>query len=361
MGISDLRAQIDGIDDRLLQLLQERAEVAAQIAQYKKTQGSALFHDPERERYLLARVAKKGAGRFPLAAIRAVFREVMSGCLSVEEPLGVGFLGPEGTFSHMAARHLFGLAARYRETPSIEGVFDSVERGAATYGVVPVENSTAGCISNTLDALWEGSLLIRQELVLAVSHCLLGHSNGLSAVERVYSHPHALSQCRLWLAQHVPAAKWVHTSSTAAAAQEAKNDPAGAAIGSQLCSELYGLPLLREHIQDRPENATRFLVIGKADSPKSGDDKTTVAFSVRDERGALRQVLEVFERAEINLSRIESRPSGVRAWAYVFFADISGHREDERVAAAIEKLKGQCATVKVLGSYPRYRDGVVAG
>ena len=353
--LDELRRRIDALDDRVVDLLAERAELADAAAAAKRAAGLASMHDPERERRVLDRLAERGAGRFPRDSVRAVFREVMSGCLALEQPLAVAFLGPEGTFSHMAARHLFGLAARYREATSIEGVFDAVARGNAAAGVVPLENSTEGSVTFTLDALLEGSLLIRQELVLDVSHCLLGRADGLSTIERVYSHPQALAQCRVWLARHLPHAQVVQTSSTAAAAREALADPTAAAVASRLASELYGLAILRERIHDRPENATRFVVVGTSDAKRTGDDKTTLAFSLNDERGALRRVLEVFDAASLNLTRIESRPSRQRPWEYVFLADLEGHRDDASVAEAVRALGERCAMVRVLGSYPRFR------
>ncbi len=353
MSLTDLRARIDSLDDRVLALLSERAEVVEQVGQLKRQGDAPHFHDPERERRVLDRLIEQGAGKFPPQAIRAVFREVMSGCLSLEQPQEVAFLGPEGTFTHMAARHLFGLLARYREAITIDGVFDAVRAGGAAYGVVPIENSTEGPVTHSVDALIEGGLLIRQELVQDVSHCLLGRGAGLSAVERVYSHPQALAQCRGWLAKNLPEAHLLQTPSTAAAAQKVDGDDRAAAIASLLAADLYGIPVLRERIQDRPENATRFLVIAKQDAPRTGDDKTTVAFSVHDERGALRQALAVFEEAQINLSRIESRPGRHKPWDYVFVVDLIGHREDPGVARAIDRLRAHGEMVKVLGSYPR--------
>lgn len=360
MPLDDLRKKIDDLDDAILAILEQRTHVVDDIAAEKRRVGAASFHDPERERKLLDRVAAKGAGRFPREAIRAVFREIMSGCLSLEQPMKVAFLGPEGTFSHMAARHLFGLAARYREATTIEGVFDSVRRGHSDCGVVPIENSTEGAVTFTLDALLEGDVAIRQELVLGISHCLLGRATDLADVARVYSHPQALAQCRGWLGKFLPGAELVQTPSTSAAAREAQADDAAAAIASRLAGELYGLPVLRERIQDRVENATRFVVIGKGDAPRTGDDKTTLAFSVRDEAGALKRVLELFDAHGINLSRIESRPSQKRQWEYVFTTDLRGHRDDPNVAAALAELEARCATVQVLGSYAACRH-VVAG
>jgi chorismate mutase/prephenate dehydratase len=351
--LSELRVEIDALDDRLLALLEERARVVDEVGLAKRAKGQTVFHDPVRERQVLDRLCARGAGRFPADAIRAVFREVMSACLSLEEPVRVAFLGPEGTFSHVAAREVYGLFARYREATTIDGVFDAVRRGAADFGVVPLESSSEGAVTFTLDALLDGDLLIRQEVVVDVTQCLLGTAAGLTAVERVHGHAQALAQCRLWLARHLPAAAIVQTPSTAAAAREALADPAAAAVASRLAGDIFGLPVLREQIDDRPENATRFVVVAKADAPPTGRDRTTIAFSVRDEHGALRRALAIFDDAAINLSHIESRPSRQRSWDYVFLADFEGHRADANVAAALAKLGEQCAMVRVLGSYPR--------
>jgi chorismate mutase/prephenate dehydratase len=299
-------------------------------------------------------LASKAGGRFPREAIRAVYREVMSACLALQEPVKVGFLGPAGTFTHAAAREMFGLAARYSEAATMHGVIDAVMKGDCVFGVVPIENSTEGSVPAAIDALIEGDVLIRREFVLEVTQCLLTRASGLTEIERVYSHPQALGQCRQWLAQSLASAQLVQTPSTSAAAREAAADAAGAAIGSRLAGELYGLPVLREGVQDRLDNVTRFVVIGKEDAPPSGNDRTTICFSVKDGRGALRRVLEVFDDAEINLSRIESRPSRQKAWDYVFLADFDGHREDPAVKKTLAELATRCPMVRHLGSYARY-------
>lgn len=334
-------------------MLGHRANVAREIAAVKRAAKAAVFHDPERERLVLERLVRHGAGNFPPDAIRAVFREIMSACLSVEEPLRVAYLGPEGTFSQMAARHLFGLQARYRECATIEAVFEAVESRDATYGVVPFENSTEGAVSMTSDALLEGNLLVRQEYVLPIAHCLLSRASTLSAIGTVYSHPQALGQCRLWIAKHLPRAQVVQTTSTAAAAREAHADDRAAAIGADLAAEIHDLRIMRSNIQDRPENATRFVVISHRDAPPTGRDRTTLAFGVAHEKGALRRVLSVLEAHKVNLTRIESRPNRKRAWSYVFLVDVEGHRSDPALEKAIAAAERCTEFVKVVGSYPR--------
>jgi chorismate mutase / prephenate dehydratase len=355
--LDDLRTQIDAIDEAILELLERRANVAEQAAQAKREAGASSFYDPERERAVLERLAQRGAGKFPSQAIGPVFREIMSGCLSLQTPITVVFLGPEGGFSHMAARHLFGLAARYREAGTIQGVFDAVRRGDAISGVVPLENSAEGSNTHTLDALVEGDLFIRQELVLEASQCLISRAGELSSIQRVYAHPQVLAECQLWLARNLAGVQFIHTSSTSAAAREALVDERAAAIGTRLAAELFGLGIVTERIQDRAESATRFVIIARDDAPRTGADKTTLAFSLHDAgaRGALKRALEVFDEEGINLSRIESRPRGTTPWEYVFLVDVEGHRQDPAVASLIQKLATRCGNVKVLGSYPRYR------
>ena len=352
-SLGPARARIDALDTNILELLAERANIAREVAELKRAANVEVFHDPERERQVLDRLVKAGGHRFPPDAIRAVFREVMSACLSVEEPLRVAYLGPEGTFSQLASRKLFGLQARYRECATIEAVFDAVTSNDATYGVVPIENSTEGAVSMTSDALFEGDLLIRQEYILPVSHCLLSRATSLSAINTVYSHPQALAQCRGWIAKHLPRAQVVQTTSTAAAAREAHADDNAAGIGAELAAELHDVPILRANIQDRPENATRFVVLGKEDAPPSGSDRTTLAFGVQHHQGALRKVLTDFEDAGVNLTRIESRPSRKAPWQYVFLVDVEGHRSEPRLANALKAAKKSAAFLKVVGSYPR--------
>jgi len=352
-GLADARVRIDALDDKILDLLARRANVARDIAEAKRAAAIPVFHDPERERRVLERLIDKGGKRFPPDAIRAVFREVMSACLSVEQPLRVAYLGPEGTFTQLAARHLFGLQARYRECATIDAVFEAVGSKDAPYGVVPFENSTEGAVSMTSDALLEGNLMIRQEYILPVTHCLLSHAPSLSQISTVYSHPQALAQCRSWIAKHLPRAQVVQTTSTAAAAREAQSDDHSAAIAAAIAAEIYDLPIVRENIQDRAENATRFVVLAREDAPPTGRDRTTIAFGVADGKGALRRVLTVLEDADVNLTRIESRPSRSRAWVYVFLVDLEGHRSEPAVAAALAAVAKSADFLKVIGSYPR--------
>ena len=265
----------------------------------------------------------------------------------------IAFFGLFGAWTHMAARRVFGSAAEYLENSTIAHVFDAVESAAAAYGVVPIENSTEGGVNQTVDQLLQRDLYVHGEVVLDIAQCLLGQTRELSKISRVASHPQGLAQCRRWLAEHLPHAEQVASLSTTSAAREAAQDPTLAAISSALAGQLHGLHVIREGIQDSAENATRFVVIAKSDAERTGHDKTSLVFSTEHRRGALRQALEIFDEAGINLSRIESRPAPGRRWEYVFLTDLEGHRQDEAVARALKQLESKCAMVRVLGSYPR--------
>jgi len=351
VSLDDLRKRIDELDDAILAALDERARVVADVGRAKRD-AKLPTYDPDRERLILDRLAAR-AGRFPPEAIRAVYREVMSACLALQEPLKIAYMGPEGTFSHAAARSFFGLTATYTETTTIEGVFDAVVRRQAQHGVVPIENSSEGSVAHALDALVDGNLLIQAEFELEVALCLLTRASGLPAIERVYSHPQPLGQCRVWLAKNLAGAQLVQSPSTTAAVREAVADPRAAAVASRLASDLYGVPTLRERIQDHANNVTRFVMVSHEDAPRTGSDKTTLAFSVKDGRGALMRALALFEEEGINLTRIESRPSREKPWDYIFLVDLEGHRTDENLARAITRLGEHSTMVKHLGSYPR--------
>jgi chorismate mutase/prephenate dehydratase len=273
--------------------------------------------------------------------------------LSLTSAGPVAFFGLFGAWTHMAARKVFGPQASYRENATIARVFEAVSSGATEFGVVPIENSTEGGVNQTVDELLTRELRIRGEVVLEIAQCLLGRGRDLSGIERVASHPQGLAQCRHWLSEHLPGAEQIASLSTSAAARDASLDPSMAAISSPLAAELNGLNVIREGIQDSAENATRFLVIAREDAPRTGRDKTSLVFSTAHSRGALRQALEIFDRAGINLSRIESRPAPGRRWEYVFLTDLEGHREDEAVANALRELEEMCSMVRVLGSFPR--------
>ncbi|MEA2624230.1 MAG: chorismate mutase / prephenate dehydratase [Candidatus Binatota bacterium] len=353
-SIERLRGEIDAVDDRLLGLLEERAELAREIGRAKARDG-AVVYVPSREKKILERLTRKRHS-LPENVVRAVFREVISACRSLERPVRVAYLGPEATFSHLAAREQFGANAVLLPVGSIRQIFDEVERGRAEFGVAPIENSTDGSVAHTLDRLLESDLKIAAEICLEVNHCLLSKTGRPEDVRRVLSHPQALAQCRRWLATHHPQATLDETASTARAAEVAAANADAAAIASGMAAEAYDLAILAENIQDYSFNATRFVVVAAEDSPRpSGDDKTSAVFSVRDEVGILHRMLRPFSEHDINLTRIESRPLKGKPWEYVFFLDFLGHRKERRVGRALASLDRICQMLKVLGSYPTWR------
>jgi chorismate mutase / prephenate dehydratase len=352
--IQTLRRRIDGIDDRLLRLLEKRAETARAIGRAKAADGAGVYV-PSREKKILERLIRQRTV-LPAPVVRAVFREVISACRALESGLRVSYLGPEATFSHMAARQHFGAGAIFVPAASIPMVFEDVERGRCDFGLVPIENSTDGVVTYTLDRFLESDLRIAAEICLDVNQCLLARHIDTKKIRRILSHPQGLAQCRRWISTHLPQASHHETASTARAADEAARSDEVAAIASRMAAEVYGLAVLAENIQDVSFNATRFVVIGAEDSGRpSGDDKTSAVFSVRDEVGILHRMLEPFAKHRINLTRIESRPLKGKPWEYVFFVDFLGHRRERRVARALEGLSKRCLMLKVLGSYPVWR------
>jgi chorismate mutase/prephenate dehydratase len=352
-NLGALRASIDRTDDEIMRLLNDRARLVAQVAQLKERQ-NLPFYVPSREKQIVDRLQGANQGPFPTDAIRPVFQEIMSACLSLEQTVRVAYLGPEATFTHMAVKRQFGLSARTVPVGTIAGVFDEVERGSADFGVVPIENSAEGVVTHTLDTFVDSELKIAAEIVMEVSHCLLVRAGLEPAdVERVYSHPQALAQCRRWLGANLPRAVCVEAASTAEAARLARDDARGAAIASELAARLYDLMVARRKLEDMAENRTRFLVIGKRQAQATGRDKTSILFAIKDEAGKLFHVLEPLAKAGLNLSKIESRPSRRRPWEYVFFVDVDGHAADAPLAAVLAEVKGGCELFKILGSYPR--------
>jgi len=277
----------------------------------------------------------------------------VSDAARADTPVRVAYFGPPGTFTHMAARAVMGSAAGYLDRSTIPAVFEAVVGEDAEFGVVPFENSTEGGVTFTLDSLLENDLKIHGEFILDVAQCLVGLSDDLARIQRVYSHPQALAQCRHWLARNLPGAEVIAAPSTSAAAREVASDPSAAAVSSQLAAELSGLKVIRHGIQDREENATRFILLAKHDASPTGFDKTSLFFSTPHERGALRKVLEIFDQEGINLTRIESRPAPKKRWEYVFFVDLEGHRSDLPVKRALDRLGAHCGMLHVIGSYPK--------
>jgi chorismate mutase/prephenate dehydratase len=350
--LANLRIEIDAIDDRILELLNSRATLVKDVGRLKADESSD-FHVPNREREIYERLTAKNEGPFTNEAVRSVFREIISASLALEAPMKVAFLGPKATFSHLAAMQQFGLSAELVPQKSIPAVFEEVEKGRVLYGVVPVENSTEGMVSHTLDMFMESELKINAEILLEVSHYLLSRTGRLEDVKKVYSHPQPLAQCRKWLADNLPNVPLVDVASTTLAAQIVSEDYTAAAIASEFAASIYNLKVVKERIEDQVNNFTRFLVIGKKLTEASGDDKTSLMFSVKDQVGILYQMLEPFAKRGINLSKIESRPLKKKAWEYIFFLDMAGHISAPVIADAVQELKVCCQFVKVLGSYPR--------
>lgn len=349
--IRQLRRQIDEIDRELVKLLNKRTRLAMEIGRRKQDRGDEPYA-PAREREVLQRVTRLNRGPLTKRALLAIYREIMSAALAVEKRVVIAYLGPQATFTHMAARARFGENVVYRPFESIAEVFSAVEKGRADYGTVPIENSIEGAVSHTLDEFVHTDLKVCAEIYLPISHHLLTRYPGEEIV-KIYSNPQVFGQCRQWLFEHMPGVELVPVSSTARAAELAARERGAAAIASRLAGELYGLKVVEENIQDEVGNTTRFLVIGKSYSGPSGHDKTSILFGVKDKVGALYEALGPFKRHQINMTKIESRPSRSKAWEYYFFVDIEGHAQDRSVQEALAEMASHCTVLKVLGSYPK--------
>lgn len=350
--LGDLRAEIDRIDDKLLDMVSRRARVAMKIGA-AKNRGSRSVLDVGRERAVLKRLRQANPGPLSADAVEAVFREIISACRATQEPTSVAFLGPEGTFSHMAAIKQFGHAAVFQGVSTIDEVFTSVETGRVRYGVVPIENTTEGAVTPTLDALARTPLRVVAEVVVKIDHQLLSKSGDAKKVKRIVSHPQPLAQCRRSLAERFPGVPLETASSTAAAAGLAAKEASVAAVASELSAKIYGLRAVAAHIHDQPGNVTRFLVVGSdPQPPASGRDRTSLVIAVRDEVGVLGRILQPFSENRVNLSMIESRPLPGRPWEYRFFIDVGGHIDDEDLRRALAQVGEISISTKVLGSYP---------
>lgn len=350
-----LRERIDQLDSDILHLISERAQCAQEVASVKLAEDpTTLFYRPEREAQVLRRIMAMNKGPLSDEEMARLFREVMSACLALEQPVKVAYLGPEGTFTQQAALKHFGASAVSLPMAAIDEVFREVEAGAVNYGVVPVENSTEGVVNHTLDTFLESSIHISGEVVLRIHHHLLvGENTRRDKVSRVYSHPQSFAQCRKWLDAHYPHAERVAVASNAEAAKLVKTEWHSAAIAGDMAARLYGLEVIADKIEDRPDNSTRFLIIGSQDAPLSGDDKTSLVVAMRNQPGALHDLLEPFHRHQIDMTRLETRPSRSGVWNYVFFIDFIGHHDQPHVAAMLDEVRLRAADLKVLGSYPQ--------
>ena len=349
----ELRNRIDALDEQLQTLIGARAECAAEVARVKTAQGEDThFYRPEREAAILRAVIERNTGPLPDDEMARLFREIMSACLALEKPLTIAYLGPEGTFTQAAVLKQFGHSVQTLALDTLDEVFRDVAAGAADYGVVPVENSTEGVISHTLDLFQQSRLNICGEVELRIHHHLLVRKEA-AKVSRVLAHQQALAQCRGWLEANLPGAVHVAVGSNAEAARLARDDDSAAAIASDMAAELYSLTIRERNIEDHPDNTTRFLVIGQQAARSSGDDKTSLLVSVNNKPGSLYAMLKPIAEHGISMTRIESRPSRQALWEYVFYIDVNGHRDDADVAAVLAALEQEAFAVKVLGSYPK--------
>ncbi len=362
-AINEIRKKIDALDQELQQRINERARLAGQMGEEKRRflepggdakEPATAFYDPARENQVLRRVQERNEGPLKDRDMMAIFRAIMSACLALERPLQVGYLGPEGTFTQQAAYKHFGHAIMVQSQATVAAVFQQVEAEQADYGVVPVENSTEGMVSHTLDNFMDSPLRICGEVELRIRlHLLAAPDTKPEELRCVYAHQMALAQCSRWLAKHHPQVEQMAVSSNAEAARRAAQEPAAAAVAGAALKELYALRSLGENIEDRGDNSTRFLVIGHHDVAPSGHDKSSLIVSTRNIPGALFHLLEPFSRENVQLTRIDTRPSRRETWAYVFFMEFEGHLQEEPIVRIVQELEQNSLMVKLLGSYPR--------
>ncbi|MDZ4730567.1 MAG: prephenate dehydratase [Xanthomonadales bacterium] len=352
--LADVRNEIDQLDEQIQGLISDRARLAFRVRASKGEFAQAVdYYRPEREAQVLRNVIQRNQGPLTDSEMVRLFREIMSACLAQQEPLKVAYLGPEGTFTQQAVNRHFGHSVLALSHASIDSVFEQVQRSEADFGVIPVENSSQGIVSHTLDMFLSSDLHICGEIELRVHQNLMTHAKNLNQVERIYSHEQSLSQCKAWIRAHLPKAELIAVGSNAEAARRVRNAPEAAAIAGQSAAEVYGVPVLFSNIEDRPDNTTRFLVIGRHILAPSGRDKTTLLLAGHEGPGLLFSLLKPFDKQSVNMTRIESRPSSLGKWDYVFFVDVEGHAHDAAVAAALAELKQISKLCRVLGSYPR--------
>ncbi|MCM8772835.1 MAG: prephenate dehydratase [Candidatus Omnitrophica bacterium] len=352
--IEEIRKKIDKIDENLVKLLNERGELVKEIFEIKKEEKKPFF-DPSREKRIIERLIRKNVGILKPEDIKVIMETIFKVYRGMFKEITVAYLGPEGTFTHQAALEKFGEKAKYIPVKTIDEVFREVEKQRADYGVVPIENSIEGVVTHTLDVFLESELKITSEILLEIHHYLLSKEKSIKNIKKLYSHPQAIAQCRNWISENLKDVEIFETESTGSAVKKALKEKNSAAIASEIASSIYNLNILAERIEDFRENYTRFLVIGKNFSERTGNDKTSILFSIKDKVGALHDILVPFKREKINLTRIESRPSKKKAWEYVFFVDFIGHKDDENVKRALKEVEKSTVFLKVLGSYPKER------
>jgi chorismate mutase/prephenate dehydratase len=355
-SLDDLRARIDQLDTEILQKLNERARCALDVAEVKLRDSDGevpVFYRPEREAQVLRRMSKLNQGPLSSEKITQVYRQIMSACLALEEPLKVAYLGPQGTFTQMATLKQFGDSVVGMPLVTVDDVFREVTSESCHYGVVPVENSTEGVINHTLDNFLDSSLRICGEVEIRVHHQLMVSPEATGEIKRIYSHQQTLGQCRRWLNGHYPNVERLTASSNAEAARRVVEEKDAAAIAGEMAAEIYGLDILSRQIEDESDNTTRFIVVGREDIGPSGNDKTSIVVSTHNQPGALYKLLEPFHRHDVSLTSIETRPSRTGMWSYVFFIDFDGHRDDELIKKVLSEIDSDALEVKMLGSYPR--------
>lgn len=351
--LNNLRKDIDGIDEEILRLLNQRTEIVLKVAETKRSQ-NLDYYIPVREQEILTRLKTRNCGPFPNDILEAIFKEIFCASLSLEQQniKRVSYFGPAATFTHQAAIRHFGSTCKFIPFDSIGKVFRSVDLEEADYGVVPIENSNEGIVNYTLDMFLESDLKIYSEIMLKITHNLLSKEDDISKIKKIYSHPQPIAQCRLWLENNMLGVQIYEAASTAAAAALVQEEPGTAAIASELAAKIYKLNFLERHIEDNKNNVTKFLIISKNTYGRTGSDKTSIMFSAKDVPGSLHEILAPFKKSKINLTRIESRPTKKKAWDYVFFVDITGHIEDKKVKKAVADVEKRCTFLKVLGSFP---------
>ena len=350
--LKTLRQSIDQVDQDLLKLFNKRMELSLEVGRTKAAKGLSLF-DPGREEAIYERLTKANSGPMTEESLRAIYREIFAASRLLQYVLQVAYLGPEWTYSHLAAISLYGHSARYLPLPTLEDVFDALLKGKAHVAVVPIESSFQGGVGRTMDLLHERNVSVVNECYLEVAHYLCAGSTSIENLKHLYAHPQTSEQCRRWILENLRQVELFECASTAQAAQLAKKDPVGAAICNLYAAHHYGLNILAERIEDQPGNTTRFFALNQRMSPPTENDKTSLLFAVSDQPGALHSALEAFARSHVNMTRIESRPNRQFPWQYLFYADVDGHADDENVRKALDELRAQVTFIKVLGSYPK--------
>lgn len=353
--LNELRTKIDSIDKEIIDLLNKRAELAAEVGKTKSGENMQVYH-PGREKQVFDRLFELNKGRlFPDAALERIYAEIISVSRELQRPMRVAYLGPQATYTHMAVIKHFGSSVDTYAVDSISDIFKAVETDKCDYGVVPVENSTEGIVTHTYDQFIDSPVKVVSEVFMNVSHCLLSTCNDLNQIKKLYTHPQSIAQCRIWIQNNLKNVEMIETSSNAKAASIVAWDKYGAAIASEVAAGIYDLNILARNLEDNPENITRFLVVGREFCSTSGEDKTSLVCSVKDRPGALHDLLAAFSSRDINMTKIESRPTRKKAWEYLFFIDLDGHYEDKQVTDALKALEEHTQFLKVLGSYPRGR------